>query len=223
MDHATSHHMEHPTFHHAHQKPEVYDPAMSTTSPAAMQDWLNAPVLEDIKQVPGIGQKHADALASSTTGYPVTSTFQLLGMFLLCRGYGVNSVDHCNKFHEMLRARGVHSHVNSVVLACANKCNIMFPGIYDGESTFEMKPTLTNLSFLRISRRDCLQRKCLRSPWSFIQSWILVLRCEFGLLKVWGSLHGVCCASRAVEIRGNCSILVWWYSRDIFLLLSLGF
>ncbi len=130
MDFQTYQQLPHPTIHHTQHKPELYDPALSTTSKAALQDWLKAPILEDMQQVPGIGKKNAETLFACGC----TSTFQLLGLYLQCRVYGMSSVDHCNRFHEALRARGVHSHVNAIVQACAERCNVMFPGIYDGES-----------------------------------------------------------------------------------------
>jgi hypothetical protein len=72
-----------------------------------------------------------EILGSSEHGSPITSTFELIGQFLMFKSFNVDQVTQCNLFLDWLKNRGVHHRKNDIVEAVAMKCNILFPGIYD--------------------------------------------------------------------------------------------
>ncbi len=113
---------------------EEYSPFASELSNDDLQKWLSTPLSDDIRQVPGIDYKNANLLSiSSAVGDGITTSHQLLGVFLLCKGLGVQSQENCARFHSWLKAKGITNHTSTVVKACAEKCNQFFPGVYDGE------------------------------------------------------------------------------------------
>jgi hypothetical protein len=110
-----------------------YNPFASEMSNDDLQKWLSTQLGDDIRQVPGIDYKNANLLSiSSAAGDGITTSHQLLGVFLLCKGLGVQSEENCSRFYSWLKAKGVTNHISTVVKACAEKCNQYFPGVYDG-------------------------------------------------------------------------------------------
>ncbi len=110
-----------------------YNPYASEMSNDDLQKWLSASLVDDIRQVPGIDYKNANLLSvSSAAGDGITTSHQLLGVFLLCKGLGVQCEENCARFHSWLKAKGIINHTSTVVKACAEKCNQYFPGVYDG-------------------------------------------------------------------------------------------
>lgn len=111
-----------------------YHPYLSIVTKEELQKWLTAPLIEDITQIPGVDQKCAHALSVSTAaGDGITTSFQLLGVFLLCKGLGVKAAENCSRFHAWLLAKGITNNASTIVKAVAEKCNKMFPGIYSGK------------------------------------------------------------------------------------------
>ena len=93
-------------------------------------DWLAAPMTGTLKVVPGI----ADGMESKLREQGITSVFQLIGEFLKCKGEGVGSIEHCERFYMYLSSVGVGgSSRPTIVLALAEKMNIMIPGFFDME------------------------------------------------------------------------------------------
>lgn len=115
---------------------EKYNPLLCDVSNEFLEGWVRSPLVEDIRTVPGVDYKNANLLAvSSPAGDGITTSYQLLGVFLLCKGQGVLSAENCARFHTWLKAKGVISRTSTIVRACAEKCDSFFPGIYDGECT----------------------------------------------------------------------------------------
>lgn len=113
---------------------QSYHPSLSRMSGDELQKWLAAPIIEDIKQVPGMDQKNAELLKEpSDAGDGISTSIQLLGVFLLCKGQGVQAAENCSRFHNWLQAKGITHNTSTIVKAVAEKCNKMIPGIYSGE------------------------------------------------------------------------------------------
>jgi hypothetical protein len=85
-------------------------------------------------QVPGIGDAGVRDLAAAG----ITTTYQLLGIFLTLKAADTGSVEHCDKFWYWLKAKVPSSagHRSGVVLAIAQKANASYPGLYD-ESAYD--------------------------------------------------------------------------------------
>jgi hypothetical protein len=131
----SSQNQQHQSFHKTHIKTthEGYDPSKSTTSPEAMRTWLSQPVVEDIRQIPGIGDKNAEILSlNNDIESGISTTFELLGKYLMLRKKGMTPTEHCDRFWSWLKTKHITSHKDAIVQACAERCNLMFPGIYDG-------------------------------------------------------------------------------------------
>ena len=108
-----------------------FDPNRSQVSGEALAAFLSADVNEDLMSVPGIGAASAAALtASDETDGGVATTFQLIGKFLLLKGPGMTSGQHCDAFWYYLKLKGVNAHRSGIVKAVAEKVNVAFPGIY---------------------------------------------------------------------------------------------
>lgn len=116
----------------------TYDPAKSHTSSDQLQAWLQAPVTDDLMQVPGIGTANANQLANPKHGNPITSQYQLLGAMLSCKHAGCSTVEMCDRFIHGLAATGITQRRDCIVEACAEKLNVMMPGLYD-KSLFPSK------------------------------------------------------------------------------------
>ena len=58
---------------HAHV--DVYDAAKSSISPDTLSSWASAPITDDLKQLPGIGDGNAEIIIKGTShdAMPVTS------------------------------------------------------------------------------------------------------------------------------------------------------
>jgi len=112
---------------------EGYNPDKSTTTVEALQSWLAAPVTGNLLEVPGIGEGNILKFASSNNGQdPICTTYELFGKFLLIKSPGVLPVEHCDRFWFWLKGKGIISHRAAIVQACAEKLNLMMPGLYDG-------------------------------------------------------------------------------------------
>jgi hypothetical protein len=81
----------------------------------------------DITEVPGIGPAAKEKLADKG----ITTTFGLIGQFLLLKEEGVGPIEHCDRFWYWLNTAGISSHRAGIVRCIAEKVDTMFPGIYD--------------------------------------------------------------------------------------------
>lgn len=124
----------HPSINMASQ---AYDPRRSNVKEEALAEFIRAPITGELTEVPGIGPKAAEALASGDDpNEKITNTYQLLGKYLMLKGpddgeHTVSCVEHCDKFWAFLQSKGVNSYRSGIVQCIAEKCNILLPGIYD--------------------------------------------------------------------------------------------
>ena len=106
---------------------EKYDPAKSQISANNLAVFKNAPMGADLMCIPGVGAKCVQHLALAG----ITTSFQLLGEFLRFRGNNISSEDQCQMFFHWLRTKNIDHCTHCVVQAIAEKCDLLFPGLYD--------------------------------------------------------------------------------------------
>ena len=116
---------------------EGYNPDRSTTTTEALRAWLAAPITGNLLEVPGIGEGNVLKLATANNGGdPICTSYELFGKFFLLKSPGVLPVEHCDRFWFWLKGKGIISHRAAIVQACAEKLNLMMPGLYDGNSRY---------------------------------------------------------------------------------------
>jgi hypothetical protein len=114
-----------------------YDPKKSRVSESTMSDWMRSKITGEITDVPGIGPGAAAKLASGEADDQITTTYQLIGKFLMLKGKDVSVVEHTDRFWFYLREKGITAHRSAIVRAIAEKVNGMMPGVYEA-STFDV-------------------------------------------------------------------------------------
>jgi hypothetical protein len=106
-----------------------YDPQRSVIAPDKLAEFIQAPITGDLTEVPGVGPATQKAMIAAG----VTTTYALIGKYLMLKDAGVESVEHCDRFFYWLDDIGASKgHRSSIVQAIAQKQDITFPGIYDG-------------------------------------------------------------------------------------------
>lgn len=85
----------------------------------------------DLNEVPGIGFDSNQSRLAAGDDDCITTTFQLLGKFMILRSKGTDSITNAQLFNQYLHSKGITSHRNSIVQAVAEKVNMMIPGSYD--------------------------------------------------------------------------------------------
>ncbi len=108
-----------------------YDPKKSRVSESTMSDWMRSKITGEITDVPGIGPGAAAKLASGESDDQITTTYQLIGKFLMLKGQDVSAVEHTDRFWFYLREKGITAHRSAIVRAIAEKVNGMMPGVYE--------------------------------------------------------------------------------------------
>lgn len=108
-----------------------YDPKKTRIQEDTLANFLRQPVTENLETVPGIGPVNAKSLATGEGEDKVETVHQLIGKFLSFKGPGVSPTDHCDAFWHWLKARGINSGRNNIVLAVAEKVEVFMPGVYD--------------------------------------------------------------------------------------------
>jgi hypothetical protein len=102
-----------------------------------MERWRSSQISGDLNEVPGIGPVAVRKLAESDEGADsITNTYQLFGKYLMLKGPDVDGqkvepMEHCEKFFQFLKNRGISSHRSAIVKAIAEKAATFFPNIYD--------------------------------------------------------------------------------------------
>ena len=107
-----------------------FDPNKTNFNADTLDEWLNSPVGENLEDCPGIGPANADILRS----HGVTTTFQLLALFLSLKGPRVGSVEICERFYQQLATGKINAKRGEITQAVAMKLNNSFPGIWNPEA-----------------------------------------------------------------------------------------
>ena len=109
---------------------EGYDKNRSSVGADKLAEYLRADVDADLRSIPGVGPKAVEKLNARG----ITTTFQLIGQFLMLKDEGVGPVEHCDRFWYWLKDVGIDSHRSGIIQCIAEKLDTMFPGIYDGSA-----------------------------------------------------------------------------------------
>jgi hypothetical protein len=113
-------------------KSSGYHPNNSRVADDTLANFLRAPISGELLEVPGIGPRAKELLASEEGGmFPITNTFQLIGLFFSLKRDNMDSRQHCDQMWNWLQHKGVNAYRSGIVLSIAEKCNTMTPGIYD--------------------------------------------------------------------------------------------
>ena len=97
-------------------------------------EFIRAPIGGELTDIPGIGPAAKTKLGEGEE--PVTNSYQLIGKYLSLKGEGVETREHCDRFWSWLQQKGINAHRSAIVLAIAQKCEVMFPNTFD-ESVYE--------------------------------------------------------------------------------------
>jgi hypothetical protein len=110
-----------------HTVNDGYDPNKSKLRADTVAAFINAPITEDLLDIPGLGPKGVNALVR----HEVTTTFQLIGIFFSLKAVNIDVRQHCDLFWFWLKNNGIRTHRSAIVMCIAEKVNTMCPGIYD--------------------------------------------------------------------------------------------
>lgn len=109
-----------------------YHPNNSRVADDTLANFLRAPITGDLLDVPGIGPRAKEILASQDNGMqPITNTYQLIGLFLALKRDNMDCKEHCDQMWAWLQHKGINAYRSGIVMSIAEKCNTMMPGIYD--------------------------------------------------------------------------------------------
>lgn len=82
-------------------------------------------------QVPGVGP----ATIACLKAIGITTTFQLLGQYLILKDAGVDPLEHAERFYQWLKALNTPAGFRAgIVHSVAEKLNVSFPRIYDSSA-----------------------------------------------------------------------------------------
>mmetsp|Transcript_12071 Transcript_12071/g.28759 ORF Transcript_12071/g.28759 Transcript_12071/m.28759 type:complete len:115 (+) Transcript_12071:244-588(+) len=105
-----------------------YDPSKTEASTKGIAEFVGSEIVEDITSVPGVGPAAKTALAAAG----VTTTYQLVGKFLQCRGEGSTTRQHCDAFYFWLKDAGITGGwPHAITRAIAQQCHAWMDGIYN--------------------------------------------------------------------------------------------
>lgn len=97
---------------------KAFKPENSRISEATLEQWRNATVTGDLSQVPGI----SDATITALGRHNITSSFELMGYFLMQLGPNITVLEACNECKAMLEECGTPaSHRDAVVVGIGEK------------------------------------------------------------------------------------------------------
>jgi hypothetical protein len=105
----------------------MFDPKKSKINEDKLQEFVSSPIDENLETVPGIGPVAIEKLTKNE----VTNTFQLIGVFLICKSRSFTVQQHMDTFWTWLEEAGISSHRATIVHAIASKMDTLIPGIYN--------------------------------------------------------------------------------------------
>lgn len=91
-----------------------------------LAEFVRADVVADLLTIPGIGEKAVEKL----NDIGITTTFQLIGQFLLLKGDKVDAVEHREAFWKWLKDSQIDSWRSQIVECIAEKVHTVCPGLY---------------------------------------------------------------------------------------------
>jgi len=104
-----------------------FDPNKSQISIDRLAEFIQTQITGDLSEVPGLGDFGIKKLKKEN----ISTTFALMGKFLILKEKGVEPIEHCDRFFYWLTSVGITSHKHTITQAIAQKLDISFPGIYE--------------------------------------------------------------------------------------------
>ena len=111
------------------KKAVAFDIDRSQVSVDTLKKFVSEPIKEDLKSVPGIGERAEELIKEARPGVEdgIMNTYQLMGKFLLLKKDDQTMQEHCDAMWKWLEVKGVKSHRSSIVCAIAEKFLVMMP------------------------------------------------------------------------------------------------
>lgn len=98
----------------------------------------------DLMEVPGIDLLTKKKLMDRW----IQNTYGLIGQFLFFKSEDLSPIQHLDLFWNWLKSIGIHQfRVPSIALSIAEKCEIVFPGIFPPETFLSVSNSLAHLIF----------------------------------------------------------------------------
>lgn len=105
-----------------------FHPKKSRVSDSLLVNFLRAPITGNLLEIPGVGEVPERKLKNAG----ISTTFQLIGKYLMLKEKGVNSIEHANRFYDFLKDIGIPSCYGAGIVHCiSEKMNIIFIEIYN--------------------------------------------------------------------------------------------
>jgi hypothetical protein len=110
-----------------------FNPDCSFRDTSKLALFISKQITGDLEadKLPGLGPVGIQGLKA----IGVTTTFALLGQFLILKDNDIGTVEHCDRFFYWLRDKAAipPKYCHAVVEAVASKMDVTFPGIYDAD------------------------------------------------------------------------------------------
>mmetsp|Transcript_11894 Transcript_11894/g.14370 ORF Transcript_11894/g.14370 Transcript_11894/m.14370 type:complete len:114 (-) Transcript_11894:168-509(-) len=103
----------------------TFNPKNTTINEDKLSGWLQDKVTGDLEELPGIGPANKKKLEEAG----INNTYQIIGQYLLLKNGSIQ--DHQDAMYMWLKSVGVNSGRNNVILALAEKLDILIEGVYD--------------------------------------------------------------------------------------------
>jgi len=109
-----------------------YDPNRSKVSADKLSQFIKSPILADLCSVPGISTITAKDFEKAG----ISTTHQLIGLYLSLKDKDTGPVELADKFYFWLQREvpSLTGYRAGVVQCICEKCDILFPGIYDRQA-----------------------------------------------------------------------------------------
>ena len=104
-----------------YQKLGNFEPMKIGSYKDTIVDFAEYGIHQPLNDVPGVGNTNASILKMMQFpgDFPVTTTSQLLGLYLCCRGLDFTPRQHADMFYKYVQLRGITSHRDDIVMSMA--------------------------------------------------------------------------------------------------------
>ena len=113
-----------------YEKETGFDPKLSGAGDHRVAEFIRSRLSGDLTEVPGIALCNQKILRVNG----ISTTFQLIALFLSLKEEDTDGVELCDKFWYSLQAIKINSNRNTIVQCIAEKVNTWVPGVYDYDS-----------------------------------------------------------------------------------------
>mmetsp|Transcript_124052 Transcript_124052/g.243347 ORF Transcript_124052/g.243347 Transcript_124052/m.243347 type:complete len:117 (-) Transcript_124052:92-442(-) len=110
---------------------EGFHPEKSRVNADSLADFIRAQLTGDLNEVPGVGAATIKILNENG----ISTTYQLLGKYLMLKEEGVEPVEHADRFYFWLKSINTPGGFRAgIVHSIAEKVNSTFVGLYDADA-----------------------------------------------------------------------------------------